>query len=277
MFQERCPPDPRTWQPFVVALHGAQSQQRAVVLADRFYERFGVSWSTRTTDRTGLSDYPSDEQAERLSQFPSWFLRALDERYLKQRVTQEARAATKQGFSLDAWPVASRAIIDHATDHTDLWGFRFDRRLAARLAPFALVALCLSLLYGVRRINPRRDLSAYPWMVLMPRGLVEVITAMFYVLATGFAVWGVARATCVFEVVGGDVPADLPADIDKGTWSGSSAWRVYGTVLEGVSVLLLVWAWGHLCWILRRPRKLADGGGDNHPSRDPRTEVERSG
>ena len=102
----------------------------------------------------------------------------MDERYLKDKVLGHARAVAGRSHALDEWQDAFRAILDDARDGMDFWGFRFERRLGARLAPFVLLGLWFSFWYRARRIVRQADeersglahlvyLRAYPAVLLL--------------------------------------------------------------------------------------------------------------
>lgn len=203
---------------------------------------------------------------KRLQDFGYPFLKALDERYLRHRVTREARSTTNESFALDEWRAAVGAIVDEAVDPMGVWGLRFERRVAAWLAPVALLALCLSLCYRVRRINPAAEWLADPWAMVNPTGVVEKAVAVAWVVASFAAVGAVAFATCVFE---GDPRwrAELPEGTGGNGWSLAEriwAFWVYnagfwGEVLAWLAAAVLAGAWWRM-WRI--------GGGrtvDRHP------------
>lgn len=251
--QGRCEMARGTWRPFVVAAYGPGVARRAAVLDDGPAARLGVppaAPARRTPDSAVLSAFLSAAQIGRLERFPDPFVDALDEAYLKNAAARAARGAANRSFGLEDWREAVAAVVDDALDPMDFWGFRFERGVGARAAPFALLALCVSFLYRVRRIDPC-DLHAEPWMVLGARGAVEKAGSLAWMATTFLAVLGVAAATLVYECGGPWTPGqDAGGDAAwaaAGRVAGRMAcpWSVCGVLLEAASAVALACAWRH--------------------------------
>ena len=234
-----------SWQPFAVARYGEAGL--AVVLDERFHDRLGLWWEE---DRPASDAEPTGDRGER---HPGWlvhasaaqldrlhgaepYLAAVDAAYLKERVVRAAWVATYRSFELPDWREAVRAMVDDALGPMGFWGFRLDRSTAVRAASAVLLALCVSFVYRVRRIGPAQRAGGEPWVVLLPRGAVEVAGAVVVAAATFAAVGGVAWATWVYEWQGGGAGA-------YSVRHGPGAWAFCAPALEVVALALLVRGW----------------------------------
>ena len=259
-----------SWQPFAVARYNETGL--AVVLDERLHRRLGLWWLGYTPPiddqkasegderRSGWLAHASAAQLDRLAGSEP-YLMAVDAAHLKERVVRTAWAATHRSFELEQWREAIRAMVDDGLGPMGFWGFRLERSTATRAAPVVLLGLCLSFLYRVRRIDSAELASGEPWVVLMPRGLVEVVGAGMWAAATFAAVAGVAWATWVYEWSGRGVPGPYP-------WQdGPGAWAIGAPALEVVAVGLLVWAWCRVWATARRRWRLDVSEAVGRPSR----------
>ena len=137
------------------------------------------------------------------------------------------------------------------------------------MAPFVQLALCVSFLYRVRRIDPDGDLGAEPWMVLMAHGWVERIGAAAWAVVTALAVVGVAAATLVYECGGvwtpgegseGQVPE--PAPFGRGFGRVVCGWSLTGLALEAAALGALAWAWARALRVARWGSSASRGRAD---------------
>ena len=263
-FRGRCPPVLRRWGTFAVASYGGGS--RAVVLEERLHEPLGLTWLPRGTEAgpgarprrerlpDGWATYLSPAQFGRVREFAEPFVRAVDVRVLQERIAREARAVSGRSFALGEWREAARAVADGRSGPAGLWGFRFERRLAAWVAPAVLLGLALSFLYSVRRIDPRGDVLAEPWLAVMPRGWVERLGAAGWIVGTFAAVAGVGWATWAYDWSERWVyalVAETAEGEEKGAWTAlwitvrrPGLWGVGPGVLAAAA---LVRGWWHVC------------------------------
>ena len=282
-FAGACKPVPENADALVVLDYEEGRSGRAIVLDDRLYRALGVVWTRYIVlDRVSLwraSDRPeerramfgeflSDEQITELKDYGYPFLKALDERYLKDKVLGHARAVAGRSHTLDEWQEAFRAILDHARDGMDFWGFRFERRLGARLAPFVLLGLCFSFWYRARRIDPAGDLRSEPWIVLGPRGWLETAGAVAWALLTMAAVAGVWWAMAVFEAedslaVPDDLRREIAAEPEGSDWRTARmlvrAYYLWGGLVLIAAGGLLVHAWTNVYGVARTGRRTGVG------------------
>ena len=120
-----------------------------------------------------------------------------------------------------------------------------------RASTLVVLALSLSFLYRVRRLNPGRDLRDEPWGVLQPWGKVEVVGSALWALVTAFGVGAVGWALWVYEGgvvgVGAAVQMKIADGMDiswaEQVWLVIAAPLVWGglAVIAAASVVLLGW------------------------------------
>ena len=202
---------------YLVAKLGDDDEDFALVLEDRVYERLKVVWFRyRVNSRMTLQDVEDREavrsavfgefltgaQLGRLDGYAYPFLKASHRGFLQELVLEHAVEATGRSYGAKEWRQATRDMAAAVLEPTGLWGFAFERQIAARAATLVVLALSASFLYRVRRLNPGRDLRDEPWGVLQPWGRAEVLGAAFWALVTVLGVAAVGWALRVYE---GDV------------------------------------------------------------------------
>ena len=276
-FRGHCPPVLRRWGTFAVASYGGGS--RAVVLEERLHEPLGLTWLRRgTPSRTGArprrerlpdgwAPYLSPAQFGRLEQFSEPFVRAVDVMLLQERIVREARSVSGRSFALGEWREAARSVADGRSGPAGLWGFRFERRLAAWVAPAVLLGLCVSFVYSVRRIDPRGDVLAEPWLAVMPRGWVERLGAAGWMLGTFAAVGGVGWAIWAYDwsdrwvyALVEETTADDEAGFGTVLWITARRPGMWGVGLLVLAAAALVRGWWHVCRLgWRTPERGARG------------------
>ena len=247
------------------------------MLDDRIYKRLGVVWFRyRVKQRSTFGDaeerdatrvavfkeFLTEAQVERLDAYAYPFLKASDSTFLKALIVQRAGAVKNRRYDRKDWRQAVRDMAESARDPTGLWGFQFERRMAVRAASLVVLALGLSFLYRVRRLNPGVDLGKQPWVVLVPWGLREGVGAVLWAGFTILAVAAVMWAIWVYEADVPEVPPVVEGAIADGEtiglwtrlWLVMSYAFVWGTVCAGLAGLFLTRGWLRVLVVIKEMR-----------------------
>lgn len=233
--------------PFLVVRYESaeQAKRTGVVLADSVLLRLGIDTldsSPREVTTAKLAEqidgavgHLSDDQMERLRGFDRRQLTTLDLNFLGGVVVSKAREITRQNFQPGDVEGAFQAILraPGTADPYVMWGVRLGRDLVLIAFPVGLLALAFSLLYRLRRIDPRADVLDEPWVVILPEGFVERL---------GATVWAV-------------MPVAAGVGVVWATWEHhievrSEAYFWLSTIDAGRSMILVV---RFLSWLLQTP------------------------
>ena len=260
---------------FLVAKLGPEADDLALVLDDRVYEKLEVVWflyrvnaqmTLEDADRFArFGEFLTAAQLKRLDCYAYPFLKASHSTFLQDLLVRHANEAKGRGYGADEWRQAAGDMAEAVLDPTGLWGFRFERGIAVRVATLVVMALSFSFLYRVRRLNSARDLREEPWAPLLPWGPAEVVGAAVWALGTVLAVVAVGWASRVYEGGVIEVGAEVHARIADGmhiywperVWLTISHPATCGPAAVMVATLLLMLGWLRVfkvAWEARRRR-----------------------
>ena len=180
---------------YVVVEYG--QKQYGMVFHQGIYDRLaygpyglnGRHLDLRNVDFADYASLPRDGETQ--------LLLAVRLTSLKNLVLRRALAIDGNPYSLSQLETAVDVVLQNVRRNStpELWGVRVPARAAVLMIPGILLGAIISLLYRIRRIDPKRDLSSEPWIVVGPSGVIETAAAAAWVVslfaATGSAAWTV--------------------------------------------------------------------------------------
>ena len=256
--------------PFMIAEYGADAL--GVSFVQEIDDSLDVQWKDdydrslspqlQTQARDRVKRRFTSAQWVRLSAFDPPALGVLDVNMVKNLILEKAHEVNDEYYQMTELDSAIRVILTGVEQPQELWGLQLAPQSAALGLSALLVAISVSLLYRIRRIDREKGPINEPWIVIGPRGPVERVAAVMWPAAlvgvAGVVMWTVIvyegetwdnisgwlnNLAMSYNYYPDHISANLWMTVSRAVFGSGLFW---GLALNAVAALLLLAVWRQL-------------------------------